>query len=198
MSMSDQMILRGRVGTGLTLRRAEDGGRSFARFRMVVPRSRRKDDGGWEDGEPQWYTVRAWGSLAEHLSVSLHKGQPIIVIGRPAVQAWISREGELRSELAVNAITAGHDLGMGVGMFSRLSAMIGGGASVGGAAFAQSSPLDAPAGSADAEDGPEDETETSEENVVCDEGEVCDQVNLAVGEADSEGTEVEECEPAAA
>lgn len=125
MSMSDQMILRGRVGTGLPLRRPEDGGRSFVRFRMVVPRSRRKDNGEWEDGEPQWHTVRAWGSLAENLAVSLHKGQPIVVIGRPAVQAWISREGELKSELAINAITVGHDLGLGVSLFSRITAMKG-------------------------------------------------------------------------
>ena len=125
MSISDLMVLRGRVGTGLVLRRPEDGGRSFVRFRMVVPRPRRKDNGEWEEGEAQWHTIRAWGALAEHLSVSLHKGQPVVVIGRPTASAWIASNGELRSELAVNAMTAGHDLTFGVALYSRLSALQG-------------------------------------------------------------------------
>lgn len=120
MSVSDLMVLRGRVGTGLTLRRPEDGGRAFVRFRIVAPRPRRKDNGEWEEGEAQWHTVRAWGPLAEHLAISFHKGQPIIVVGRPAAHAWISNEGEVRSEISINAFTAGHDLGYGVSLYSRL------------------------------------------------------------------------------
>ena len=121
MSINDLMVLRGRVGTKLTLRRPEDGGRSFVRFRMVVPRPRRRDNGDWEEGEAQWHTVRAWGVLAEHLSVSFAKGQPVVVVGRPAANAWIGSDGQLRSEVAVNAMTAGHDLTFGVTLYSRLS-----------------------------------------------------------------------------
>lgn len=184
MSMSDQMILRGRVGTGVTLRRAEEGGRSFARFRMVVTRSRRKDDGQWEDGEPQWHTVRAWGALAEHLHVSFHKGQPIVVVGRPAVQAWISRDGELRSELAVNAITAGHDLGLGVGMFSRVSAMVGGQSAAGGLASSDQ-PLNGNLG------GEEDAADSLEEGAQAIQSAVDATVDDSVGgEVDTDSSEL--------
>lgn len=124
MSISDLMVLRGRVGTNLTLHRSEeDGGRSFVRFRMVVPRARRKDNGQWEDGEPQWYTVRAWGPLADNMAASLHKGNPLVVVGRPAAHAWINSEGEIRSELAINAFTVGHDMGFGISLYRRLMPM---------------------------------------------------------------------------
>ena len=122
MSMSDLMVLRGRVGTNLTLHRPEDGGgRSFVRFRMVVPRARRNDSGKWEDGEPRWHTVRAWGPLAENMASSLRKGQPLVVIGRPAAHAWVGQDGEIRTELAINAFTAGHDMGFGITNYRRLA-----------------------------------------------------------------------------
>lgn len=126
MSINDVMVLRGRVGTNLILHRPDDeGGRSFARFRMVVPRARRKDDGQWEEGEPQWYTVRAWGTLAENMTMSLRKGHPILVIGRPAAYAWASKDGELRAELAINAFSVGHDLGYGASLYRRIASLRG-------------------------------------------------------------------------
>ena len=122
MSMSDLMVLRGRVGTNLTLHRPEDGGgRSFVRFRMVIPRARRNDSGKWEDGEPKWHTIRAWGPLAENMASSLRKGQPLVVIGRPAAHAWVGQDGEIRTELAINAFTAGHDMGFGITNYRRLA-----------------------------------------------------------------------------
>lgn len=123
MSISDLMVLRGRVGTELTLSRPENGeGRTFCRFRMVAPRSRRRDNGEWEDMDPLWYTVRAWGALAENMAMSLRKGQPIVIVGRPTAHAWVDSAGELRSELAINAFTAGHDLGMGSSFYKRMAA----------------------------------------------------------------------------
>lgn len=120
MSISDLMVLRGRVGTELTLSRPEKGeGRIFCRFRMVVPRSRRRDNGDWEDMDPLWYTVRCWGALAENMAMSLRKGQPVVVAGRPVAHAWVDGAGELRSELAVNAFTGGHDLGMGTSFYKK-------------------------------------------------------------------------------
>lgn len=121
MSVHDLMVLRGRAASDAVVF-AKDGpeGRSFARFRMAVPRARRRDDGQWEDAEPQWYTVKAWGSLADHLHLSLRRGAPIVVVGRPSAQAWIDRGGELRSALDIHAVTIGHDLVYGVSSFARL------------------------------------------------------------------------------
>lgn len=120
MSERDTMVLRGRVGTDPTTYRGE-GRQTYVRFRMVVPRSRRKDNGEWEELEARWYTIRLWGSLASNAAVSLHKGNPIVVIGRPTAQAWQDREGKVRSELAVNASAIGHDLNFGVSSFQRFA-----------------------------------------------------------------------------
>lgn len=122
MSINDLMVMRGRLATDVTLHPPkEPGNQRFARFRMVVPRVRRTDNGQWEEGEPLWYTVRAWGGLAENISMSLRKGQPIIVAGRPSAHAWVTGEGELRSEISVNAMSVGHDLVFGVAAYSRLA-----------------------------------------------------------------------------
>lgn len=121
MSVRDLMVLRGRVASEVVIHRGEEpGARAFARFRMAVPRVRRRDDGEWEESEPNWYSVKAWGALAEHAHLSAHRGQPIVVVGRPSAQGWISKEGEVRTEIAVHAVTIGHDLVFGVASFSRL------------------------------------------------------------------------------
>ena len=86
---------------------------------MVIPRARRNDSGKWEDGEPKWHTIRAWGPLAENMASSLRKGQPLVVIGRPAAHAWVGQDGEIRTELAINAFTAGHDMGFGITNYRR-------------------------------------------------------------------------------
>ncbi len=121
MSVQDLMILRGRVASDIALHRSqEEGVKPFARFRMAVPRARRRDDGQWEDGEPQWFTVKSWGVLAEHAELSLRRGAPIVVIGRPAAQYWINKDGEAQGDIAIHAVTFGHDLVFGVASFSRL------------------------------------------------------------------------------
>ena len=92
MSMSDLMVLRGRVGTNLTLHRPEDGGgRSFVRFRMVIPRARRNDSGKWEDGEPKWHTIRAWGPLAENMRVLFERGSPWSSSDDPRLMRGLAR-----------------------------------------------------------------------------------------------------------
>ncbi len=121
MSLQDLMILRGRVASDVALHRsAEEDTKPFARFRMAVPRARRRDDGQWEDGEPSWFTVKTWGVLAEHSQLSLRRGAPIVVVGRPAAQYWINKDGEAQGDIAIHAVTIGHDLVFGVASFSRL------------------------------------------------------------------------------
>ncbi len=127
MSIRDLIVLRGRAGTDVILHRSEpdeDGEepRVFCRFRMAVSRSRRKDNGEWEDAPALWYTVKAWGRLAENTYYSVRRGMPILVVGRPSAQAWIGKDGALQSEIAINANSIGHDLTFGLASFSRATA----------------------------------------------------------------------------
>lgn len=120
MSERDTMVLRGRLGTEPVTYNSE-GKQTYLRFRMVVPRSRKRDNGEWEELAPRWYTIRMWGTLATNAAISLHKGQPIVVVGRPVAQAWQDKDGNLHSELAINASSAGHDLSMGVSVFRKFA-----------------------------------------------------------------------------
>lgn len=120
MSVQDTVVLRGRAGSDVSLYTPEEEGkRTFARFRMAVPRARRRDDGTWEETEAQWYTIRAWGALADNAYLSIRRGVPLVVVGRPTSQAWIGKDGVLRSEVAINAQTMGPDLAMGATLFRR-------------------------------------------------------------------------------
>lgn len=113
------MVLRGRAGTDVIVTADEGNEIVFGRFRLVVPRSRRKDNGEWEDLASHWYTVKAWGNLAKNLRSSVRKGDPLIVVGRPAPNAWVSQEGELCSDVVVHAITMGHDNMFGISTFIK-------------------------------------------------------------------------------
>lgn len=121
MSAQDLIVLRGRAASDVVLHRSDDlEAKVFGRFRMAVPRSRRRDDGEWEEIDPHWYTVKVWGHLAEHVNLSIRRGNPVIVVGRPVAQAWINRLGEAQADMAVHAVSVGHDLVFGVTSFSRL------------------------------------------------------------------------------
>lgn len=113
------VTITGRVGSDVTLHIDGKGTNHFARFRLVSPRGRWTDDGQWEEYEGGWYTVKAWGSLAQNIAASLRKGQPIMVIGRPAAQAWQDKEGKIMSEIAINASAVGHDLARGVSSYAK-------------------------------------------------------------------------------
>ncbi|MCD4549531.1 single-stranded DNA-binding protein [Schaalia sp. lx-260] len=113
------MTLRGRVGTELILHKGTQGHR-FIRFRLAVPQWRMKDSGEFQEIGTRWYSVKAWDQLGDNALLSLHKGQKIIVVGRPTAQAWQDKEGNIHSALSVTAITIGHDLTVGTSRFTSL------------------------------------------------------------------------------
>lgn len=122
--MQDQMMcIRGRVGSDIRMH-STSGGKLIAKFRLAVPRwryERSQDEGQGsyvEDG-PTWWTVQVWDSFAHNIGYSIQKGQPVIVMGRPLANAWVGKDGELRSEVVVAASAVGHDLSKGCASFFR-------------------------------------------------------------------------------
>lgn len=69
----------------------------------VVYNKRHQVDGKWEDGDPQFYDVVAFGSLAEHVSESLEKGTRVIVVGRLDYSSWETKDGDKRSKVKIVA-----------------------------------------------------------------------------------------------
>ena len=115
--MNDTFVtFRGWVGNDVRYRVARDV--SVATFRVgATPRV--KKDGEWSDGETTWYTVTAWRQLADNLSHSIRKGDPVIVHGRLRTETWAPEEGPSSTTLQVEALLVGHDLTRGITHFSK-------------------------------------------------------------------------------
>lgn len=118
MNDSTTLTLCGNIGTDLRTFTTARGVRGLS-FRLGVTSYRVTDAGAFQSLDTRWYTVRAFDKLAENLLHSAHKGQAVIVIGRPGVNAWKDEGGEVRSELQVTASHVGHDLKYGTARYWR-------------------------------------------------------------------------------
>lgn len=116
--MDGTMTLRGRVGTDLQTSRTKTG-TLCVRFRLAVSQWRRTDSGNYEELGVRWYSIRAWGRLAEYVLPSVRKGDPVVIVGRPMANAWTDGAGEIRSDLVFNAVAMGHDLSFGTATFHK-------------------------------------------------------------------------------
>lgn len=121
MTGNTTITLRGRIGTDLRKFKTRRD-QVIVRFRLAVSQYRIRDDGTFEERDTQWYTVRAWDRLAENALASLHKGDPVIVVGRATVNVWKDDQGEARGELVITAQAIGPDLGLGISRFARTGA----------------------------------------------------------------------------
>lgn len=88
-----------------------------ASFRLAcTPRVARGTE--WVDGETTWITVKGFRALAEHVSTSVAKGDPVLVIGKLRTAVWV-RDGVSHERLELEAVTVGHDLRRGTAAFTR-------------------------------------------------------------------------------
>lgn len=78
--------------------------------------------GQWIDGNTSFVSVTCWRRLADNLSTSLRKGDPIVLRGRLDVRSFVGRDGQRRNSVDVEANTLGHDLNRGVARFQRTTA----------------------------------------------------------------------------
>lgn len=89
----------------------------IASFRLAhTPRIRR--GGEWVDAATTWITVTCFRALAENVAASLHKGQPVVVVGRLRTNVW-TKEGQTYERLILEASAVGHDLSRGTATFFR-------------------------------------------------------------------------------
>lgn len=52
------------------------------------PRTQNRVTGEWENGEPVFLTVNAWRDLGENVAMSLHRGDPVLVVGKLRQRSW--------------------------------------------------------------------------------------------------------------
>lgn len=114
--MEAQVWMTGRIGGEVELR---DAASPWATFRLgCTPRTVR--GGEWGDEQTIWVTVSCSHRLAEHVRLSLHKGDPVIVIGRLRSRQWVDVNGVEHEQLQIRASTVGHDLTAGTSNFYRV------------------------------------------------------------------------------
>jgi single-strand DNA-binding protein len=78
--------------------------------------------GQWIDGNTSFVSVICWRRLADNLSTSLRKGDPVVLRGRLDVRSFLGRDGQRHTSVDVEANTLGHDLNRGVARFQRIAA----------------------------------------------------------------------------
>jgi single-strand DNA-binding protein len=73
----------------------------------------------WKDLPTVWVSVKAHRTLANNVMASLHKGDPIIVVGSLGMDVW-TKDGQSQSALVIEASAIGHDLSLGATRFEKL------------------------------------------------------------------------------
>jgi len=110
----------GTLGSDPVLRFAANG-TAWASWRLAVERP--KEPGNWA-GEriTEWFEVIAFRSLAENAAESLHKGDRVLVIGKPELRDWTDQEGNPRQSKAILANALGPDLRFATASVTRTNA----------------------------------------------------------------------------
>jgi single-strand DNA-binding protein len=114
-----QVHMAGYVATDPRFKKVA-GDTSSVRLRVAYTARRRdKETGEWSDGPTSFVTVQCWRTLADNVSMSVHKGEPVLITGRLQIRRFEDAEGAPKTAVEVEASSVGHDLTRGVARFSR-------------------------------------------------------------------------------
>lgn len=95
-----------------------ESGVAHAKLRVAVNQRIQGTDGTRRDGEPVFHNVSAFRALAENVTNSLKKGDPVHVAGELEFRAY-DKDGERREARRIIAETIGHDLRFGTAVYQR-------------------------------------------------------------------------------
>ncbi|ARC56428.1 Single-stranded DNA-binding protein [Frondihabitans sp. 762G35] len=118
--MTDTISLTGVVGTTPKSLQTQTG-LWIASFRLASSQRRfDRQKNEWVESDPNWYTVNAFRQLADNVSVSLSKGDRVVVTGRLRIRAWESGD-RTGTTVEIDAESVGHDLFWGTTTLTRIS-----------------------------------------------------------------------------
>lgn len=117
--MKDYITLVGTVGT--VPRHYYTANEVEATSFRLVTNNRKFNDatGQWEDGNPCWYTVKAYRGTGRNAHASIELGQRIVVYGALRVSQWKREDGTTSTLVQVDADALGHNLAFGTTRFMR-------------------------------------------------------------------------------
>ena len=91
--------------------RYTQGGRPVASIRVACSdRVFNDSTKKWEDGPVSFYTVVAWGQLAEHLVEVMQRGDRLVAEGRWTSQTWKDKDDNTQERVVLTARDAGPSL----------------------------------------------------------------------------------------
>ena len=116
--MSDTILIRGFTASDPALSTLPNGV-PVVNFRLASTPRWQDATGTWKEGTTNWYTVKAYRRLAQNISPSIEKGQPLVVSGRQRISRWNREDGTQGTTVEVDALGIGHDLNYGTSTFAR-------------------------------------------------------------------------------
>jgi single-strand DNA-binding protein len=92
---------------------------SVTNFRLASTERRfDRETQSWVDGGTFWADVECWGDLGAHVSQSLSKGDPVVVVGTLTTRQWETENGR-GSVSQIRAEAVGHNLARGTATFTK-------------------------------------------------------------------------------
>jgi len=84
------------------------GGGAIVNLGIAI-NSRKKVNDEWVDGDPQFFDIKVFGELGEHVAESVAKGDRLIATGKLNYSAW-EKDGEKKSKVEMIADAVGPEL----------------------------------------------------------------------------------------
>ena len=97
----NKMLVIGNVGTDPEMRYTPNGN-AVTSFRLATSRRYTTAEGEQRE-ETEWFTVSAWGRLAEQCNQYVTKGMRVYVEGRLKSDTWTGNDGQTRFRMEITA-----------------------------------------------------------------------------------------------
>lgn len=110
--MSANIMIIGNLAADPELKTTQKG-TSVCNFTTVTSRSTKNASGQWENVDVTGFPCTAWGSLADAIANSFHKGDAVILYGAISEKSWTNKAGEERNRLELTVKEAGFRLKKG-------------------------------------------------------------------------------------
>lgn len=109
--MSDHITLTGILGTEPEYRKL-GANADIARltFRLATSERRQKPDGEWEDANTNWFSVTAFGRLADNANGVFTKGERVLLTGKLRINEYTRKDGTTGTNAEILAAHLGRDL----------------------------------------------------------------------------------------